>query len=126
MMKTSLICVLLTIGVALATHKVRYDGFKVYKVVPQSSMQIEALKYLEEHNTGFIFWSGISQIGKPIHIMVPPHLELVFADFIKLQSLSSEIYIENVQEKIDNERPKMRSVKFGWGDYYRLDDVSKQ
>lgn len=123
-MKLSLISLFLTIGVAFATQKIRYDGFKVYKVVPLSSMQLEALRYLENNDFGYNFWSGVSHLGKPVHIMVPPHMEHKFADFLKLQGLGHELYIDNVQEKIDNEQPKTKANAYGWTSYYRLADVN--
>ncbi|GJQ79511.1 hypothetical protein Trydic_g16361 [Trypoxylus dichotomus] len=56
--------------------------------------------------------------------MVPPHLVMDFQDFLNLQQLSSEIFIDNVQDQIDNERPKVQPRAFGWTDYYRLADAN--
>lgn len=116
----------LLVVAALASQKVRYDGFKVHKIVPQTASQLASLGQMENYPTGYIFWSEVSAIGNPVHIMVPPHKEQEYKEMIELQGLEDEVYIENVQERIDNEQPKTeRSSLFGWNEYYRLIAVSK-
>lgn len=124
-MKISIIFILTIVSVALAIPKIRYDGFKVYKITPNNSAQVDALRELEKRNFGFNFWSQVTYAGRPVHIMVPPNLEHVFDDFVKLQNLTQETYIKNVQELIENESPKEKSARFGWDNYYRVDEVSK-
>lgn len=109
----------------LATQKVRYDGFKVHQIVPKTESQLAILRQLENYPIGYLFWSEVSTIGNPVHVMVPPHMEEEYKEMVELQGFEDEIYIENVQEKIDNEQPKEteRSSLFGWKSYYRLDAV---
>lgn len=119
-----LLLVALGLCYAVLASKVRYDNFTVHRVTPAEESQVEALRKLEEFNTAYSFWTDVRGINAPVDIMVPPHLANDFQDFLSLQHLSSEVFIENVQERIDNEKPAVQSrASFGWTDYYRLDDV---
>lgn len=109
--------------VASATSlKVPYDGFEVHRVVPSTEQQVAALRTMSEYSNGLSFWTEVAGVNKPVDIMVPPHLLTMFKDFINLQHLNEEIYISNVQEKIDLSKSKSTRA-FGWTDYYRLADV---
>nr|QEI22872.1 putative zinc carboxypeptidase [Oryctes rhinoceros] len=109
-------------SVALATQ-VRFDNFQVHRIIPTTESQVQALRELQENNVAYNFWSGVEGIEQPVDIMIPPHLINDFQDFLSLQQLTSEVFIDNVQDRIDNEKPKVQSRAFGWTDYYRLNDI---
>lgn len=104
-------------------EQVRYDNFTVYRVTPNGQDAVQALHQLEENPMGFEFWSGPSYSGRPVDIMVPPHLRPQFQDLINSGPFDSEVYIKNVQELIDNESPKVKSTRFSWTAYQTLDQV---
>ncbi|KAK9737356.1 Zinc carboxypeptidase [Popillia japonica] len=87
-------------------------------------IEIEALRELEENHIAYNFWSSAVDVHHPVDIMVPPHLTNDFQDFLDLQQLTSEVFIDNVQDRIDNEKPSVQSRAFGWNDYYRLADIN--
>lgn len=121
--KMKLILVALGLCSVVLSSKVRFDNFKVHRVTPTTSSQVEALRELEENHIAYNFWSSAVDVHHPVDIMVPPHLTNDFQDFLDLQQLTSEVFIDNVQDRIDNEKPSVQSRAFGWNDYYRLADV---
>ncbi|XP_071053443.1 zinc carboxypeptidase-like [Onthophagus taurus] len=116
---------MLTIGVVCASQ-VRYDNFKVHRVFPKSEDDVEALTKLQE-NPSYDFWTDGVGLNYTVDIMVPPHLEFNFKDFLCLKNLKSEVYIENVQNLIDKERPSNKRAdgprSMGWLEYYELDEI---
>lgn len=125
-MKLVTVLLLCLLGASSLGEKIRYDGFKVYRVVPRSQGQLEALRMLEQYHLGYYFWSEVVGVDIPVDIMVPPHLSEEFSDLLKLQQLESSVSIENVQERIDNENPREKDQRFGWTAYYTLDEVKRE
>lgn len=113
--------VLALIGVACASQ-VRYDNFKVHRLFPQNEDQVEALKTLQDNGV-YDFWSDGIGLNYTVDVMVPPHLEFNFQDFLRLKSLNAEVFVENVQDLIDMERAPAHPRSMGWVDYYDLDEV---
>lgn len=124
----SFILVALTTSICYATANVplRFDNFQVYRVIPKTIEQIAILKELEDNPQGYMFWSDVRHLGQPVHIMVPPHLKYNFEDFLKLRKLDGHVWIENVQNSIDNERSQVvtRNGGFDWTDYHTLEVVN--
>lgn len=121
-MQSSILGLLSIICVAFATEYVRYDDFKVYKLMPRSHAHLDSLRNLENGGV-YNFWSDIGYVNKSVHIMVPPHMRHNFNDFLKLTHIEHELYIGDVQKLIDNENAKPKSPKFGWDNYYRLNEI---
>lgn len=110
----------------LAEEKVRFDGFKVYRVTPKNEEAVEALRALDDSNMGYDFWTEVRGVGLPVDIMVAPYYKFKFDDVLSSGLFDAEVYISDVQELIDNERPKNRQVgarAFGWTDYNTFDEV---
>lgn len=121
----SLVLLLLAICPAFLAEKVRFDNFKVYRVTPEDEAAIEALRALDDTIDGFNFWKEPSRVGNPADLMVPSNLERQFQDVLTKNKYTSAVLIDNVQDLIDNERPKTRhSTRMAWDDYRTLDEVS--
>lgn len=118
-----LILVALGLCSVVLSSKVRFDNFQVHRVTPTIVSQVEALRQLEENQIAYNFWSSAVGVDHPVDIMVPPHMINDFEEFLALQHLKSEVFIDNVQDRIDNEQSSIQSRAFGWTNYYRLDDV---
>lgn len=107
----------------LCEGRISYQNYKVHKITPHTKFQVEVLRRLEKTNAGFSFWSNLQGIGKPVHIMVPPHQRLIFQDLVTLNKLQDVVYIEDVQHVIDSQVPRNRAAKFNFENYYRTDEV---
>lgn len=115
-----------SVALSLASEKVRFDNYSVYRVTPSSEQQLQILKELEALG-GYSFWSEVGKVNAPVDIMVPPHLKSDFKDVLLLTGIASELFMENVQEKIEQSEPKARGGfrSVGWTDYHTLDEVRK-
>lgn len=67
------------LAVALST-KVNYANYKVFRITPQNEEQRQILLNLEENNPGVIFWKHVRNVGYPVDIMTPPHLQAMVED----------------------------------------------
>jgi murein tripeptide amidase MpaA len=98
------ICILFlfaTFGIlSAASGKIRYDGYKVYRINPRTSEDAQTIKDLQQ--LGFEFWHGPSEAGKPSDVMIAPHQQAVLQD-LKNAGLDVAEYIQDVQKLIDNE-----------------------
>lgn len=108
---------------------VRFDNYKVYRVIPSNEEHLKVLRNLEEDLlNGYDFWSDPSFVGRPVDIMVPPTLSTEFNDMVEEFEIPTVVYIEDVQKTIDMERPVSREVvgnrALGWTDYYTLEEVN--
>lgn len=110
----------------LAQEVARYDGYKVYKVVPINSKHIEVLKTLQE--PGYNFWNEITNAGTPVDVMVSPQMVLDFQHIVSAYKIPCTLMIENVQEKAESLGRKRRSVSYGmdWYGYHTWEEVSQQ
>ncbi|PSN45354.1 Zinc carboxypeptidase [Blattella germanica] len=66
------------------------------------------------------FWSSSNTLNSPMDVMVPPNMEEQFLALAGAYSLRSEVWINDVQTLMDNERPSEDSSKFDWNSYYNL------
>lgn len=117
--------VLFLLGYCLA-EEVSYEQFKVFRAYPRSKKDIDSLKQYVDNRPHFDFWKPPSHIGSNVDIMVPPLYKTKFQNYLTLNGINSEIFIENVQELINNER-KVSGIKktgFDWKQYHTLDEVS--
>jgi murein tripeptide amidase MpaA len=120
----SLILVLVIAAEVFGYQKVRYDNYQVYRVKPKTLESIKLLKSLEQTASGYDFWTTVKALNHHVDVMVPPYKTDEFEDIIKHHDLDSEIFINNVQELIDNERSKTKSKGFDWNDYHTLQEIN--
>jgi hypothetical protein len=74
-----------------------YENYKVYKVVPQTEVQVQILNDLCERD--YEFWIETQlKIGDDARILVAPTQEDEFLKYIKSVGLHTEVAIANIQE----------------------------
>ncbi|KAJ3660726.1 hypothetical protein Zmor_005162 [Zophobas morio] len=116
----SLVLVALVGFVASAT----YDGYKVYKLVPQTEVQRAYLNSLAA-SPDFDFWSKIDRLGNPVTVMVSPRWQRRFEGHLKVNNIDYEVVIEDVESSIEAERkyhlsqPALKSGRISFTQYQR-------
>lgn len=118
--------VALAVLACVCATEVRFDGYQVYHLTPKTSSQIQAVIEFGQNDVhiDFDIWREASGIGEPIDIMVSPERKDYFENFLRNNEIEYEIYISNVQELVENGKPKAHAARaFGWTDYYELDEV---
>lgn len=121
-----LLTLLLSVFVVTVTsEKVRYDNYKVYRVTPKNAQQLQILIDLEATG-GYSFWTDARRVNYPVDIMVPPHLHSAFEDFASSSGIMSELFIKNVQEKIERSVTRRSGTykTMDWNDYHTLEEVT--
>lgn len=89
----SVLCVILH----LSNGKLaRFDNYKVYSVEVNTPEHLEQLNQLE-HDGEYHIWNSI-KLGSKADIMVPPHKQPDFSEFIDKFNLNSIMKINNVQK----------------------------
>lgn len=103
----------------------RFDNYTVYRIVPKNDQALAILRDLEDNPKGFEFWSGPSLVGRSADIMVPPQLQQNYQDIINSDVFESQLFVQNVQELIDNERSpaKNKAARMAWDNYQTLEQV---
>ncbi|XP_012279419.1 zinc carboxypeptidase-like [Orussus abietinus] len=117
---------LIAVLVATATaEKVSYQDFKVFRVLPKTTQQLQTLSDLE--NLGYSFWLGPSKVGANVDLMVSPEQLEGFQDLVKENGLEYEEYVQDVQTLIDQENPRDSanrvSGELGWTSYHTLGEI---
>ena len=111
--------------VALATaEKVRYDNYKVFRVVPQTEEQVEVIRNLEEVSDAFSFWKEPNAVQRPADVMVAPHRIPDFHETMKMFNIPYDVYVSDVQTLIDSEMPPAQPLAtFDLNRYHTLDEI---
>lgn len=124
------LCVLLLLYVTTAyaqppEEPVKYDGYRLYQVIPKDQKELEILKKLKNNEEDdFKFWNGLLE-GRNVDVLVPPSKFEKFEDQTAKTGMNVTLVMDDVQKYIDEENPLASSRKFfGWDAYYRLDQVS--
>lgn len=105
--------------------KVTYENHKVYRITPKTKEAAELLHDLEENHTGFDFWTGVKAVDVPVDVMVPPHFKEEFDHLLENVAVDMNVFIEDVQDLINGERPKgVVPNRLEWSNYHGLDEVS--
>ncbi|XP_063223615.1 zinc carboxypeptidase-like isoform X2 [Bacillus rossius redtenbacheri] len=103
----------------------RFDHYRVYRVLPASAGQLEALRAVEGSPGELSFWTGVSHANSSVDVMVPPHRDSEFLDLMRELQLEHSVFIKNLQELIDSEQPESdaRASQFSWDRYHRLEQI---
>ncbi|XP_069112245.1 carboxypeptidase B-like [Argopecten irradians] len=125
----SLVLSFLAVLALVHSSQVRYDGYKVVRVVPQKAEHVVALKSLQGQ-TGHDkvdFWIPPRQVGVPVDISIAPALfQHLYASFT-LWGIHPVILTHDVQEKIDAQtQPRLNvgvDVDFDYGKYHSLSEI---
>lgn len=117
------------VGLSLA-EKIRFDNYKVYRLIPNDEETLNILKQWEDRDglSDYNLWSPVTKVGGEVDVMVPPYRIEEIEHMAKTRYMNASILIENVQEVIDNEgfRPESRAGSFGWTSYHTFDEVRQK
>ncbi|XP_018574461.2 zinc carboxypeptidase [Anoplophora glabripennis] len=117
----------LTVNLCLA-EKIRYDDYKVYRLIPNDVETLKILKQMEDtqHLSDYNFFSPVVKVGGPVDVMVPPHQVDYIENLAKSREMNSSVVMQNVQKHIDNEgvRPESRAGSFDWSSYHTYDEYN--
>ncbi|XP_041469205.1 carboxypeptidase B-like [Lytechinus variegatus] len=113
--------------------KVRYDGYQVIRMIPNSLDELEWLiNYIESRNEIDV-WKEPSKVGHPVDIMIPPRTT-DSEDLVSLATdtgISTTVMIQDVQKLIDNEissrslPQRSMSTGFDYTTYHTYDEIEK-
>lgn len=84
-------------GVLQDSTKKRYDNFKVYKLNIQNKIQLAAIEKLGELTQKYNVWREYDRNTKQVDIMVNPEEIPYFQQLLRLNNITSEVMVENVQ-----------------------------
>ncbi|XP_060066210.1 carboxypeptidase B-like [Ylistrum balloti] len=128
MMRVStLALVVLTIFVLARGSEIRYDGYKVVRVVPQKYEHLLALKALQGQ-TGHDkvdFWLAPRQVGVPVDMSMSPEVfQRLYASF-NLWGIFPTVIIDDVQKLIDAQKYVTYDVEadFDYSQYHTLSEI---
>jgi carboxypeptidase A len=114
--------------ILLGNAKISYNGYKVYRFIPNTDEQREILLELQENNSGLNFWKEVQRVGQPVDIMFPPHLQGDLLENLLKRGYTSSEYVNNVQSLIDREsgNPGVHGTrKLDWNSYGSLADINE-
>ncbi|XP_049779128.1 zinc carboxypeptidase-like [Schistocerca cancellata] len=116
---------LLATAVAAASgHVIRYDGYRVYRLLPADEEQLHLLAGLDQLHEDIQFWKEAKAVNRAVDVMVSPRVEGAFLEMIQIYGMEAAVYVDNVQKLIDNERGfRRQGESFGWDDYYNLTEI---
>ncbi|XP_046995628.1 zinc carboxypeptidase-like isoform X1 [Schistocerca americana] len=119
------ILLFLVAGLALAAgEKLRYDDYRVYRVLPANVDQLQFLNGLARYHSDIRFWKEARAVNMPADIMVSPKMQPTFLEWLQAHSITASVFIENVQYLIDNERPaNVVRADFALDDYHTLEEI---
>nr|XP_022916621.1 carboxypeptidase B-like [Onthophagus taurus] len=120
---------LFVIFLAVASADIfRYDGYKVYQVIPTNEIHAEVLKVFRE-NEEYDFWSKTNILGESVNIMVKPALQNSFVKILETNKIEYSILIDDAESVFQEERlrqtraPKIEKGKISFDKYHRYEDI---
>ncbi|CAK9797268.1 Zinc carboxypeptidase A 1 [Anthophora quadrimaculata] len=121
-MKTAFLYLTLLVQGFYAIEKIRYDGYKLYKVFVPDNTGFELLKNMEEDD-GYHFWVK-PKINDTANVMIAPAKIQEFMQIANTTKLEPELMMDDVQKYIDDENPRsnLRGT-LDWLGYHRLDVI---
>lgn len=126
-MKFLFTLVTLAVSISLA-EKIRFDNYKVYRLVPNDEETFKILKQIEVGGelSNYNFFSPLVKVGDPVDLMVPPYQVDYIDNLAKSRGMNASVLMENVQKYIDNEglRPESRAGSFDWTSYHTYDEYN--
>lgn len=109
---------------AIDTTRVRFDGYRLYRIYPKAPKHYEILS--EMYNVdGYSFWSEVGTVVDRADVMVSPEKLAKFLKVVTQERMDVDELMDDVQRFIDTENPLGNSrAVFGWSAYHNLDGVS--
>ncbi|XP_015606541.1 zinc carboxypeptidase [Cephus cinctus] len=125
----SSIGLVLTILAFQGNSLVRYDGYRVYRVWPTTTDQLDILHYMEDNVTdGVSFWTSPAALNTAVDVMIAPEREPETIATFETMGLSYSTFISDVQTLINNENPNGlgrdgANDTMNWTSYHTLDVI---
>lgn len=83
--------------------QVHFDGYTVYRLLPQERSQLQYIASLEtEQDAPYDFWTHPSDVGQYVDINVAPSKKRSFEQEIEKRNISSAVLIEDLEQEIRN------------------------
>ncbi|OQR69887.1 carboxypeptidase A2-like [Tropilaelaps mercedesae] len=87
----------------LPRDQVHFDGYTVYRLLPQEPSQLQYIASLEnEEDTPYDFWKHPSDVGHYVDINVSPSKKENFEKEIEKRNITSAVLIEDLEQEIRN------------------------
>lgn len=83
---------------SVASEKVRYDNYALYKLHPESEEHVTFLKDLANSDEALDFWKPAGNVGEFVSVVTPPEKRGDFEHGMEKRSIYSELMLENIQE----------------------------
>lgn len=121
----AIICISLLLG-TFGSTPIRYDGYRLYRVLPQRSDHLQLLAKLEVESTGLVYLDAISSPGNYVSILVAPEAVDGFLEILRNHKIIHELAEENFQHILDTERVELRktsATSYDWTGYHTLNET---
>ncbi|XP_076758951.1 zinc carboxypeptidase-like [Xylocopa sonorina] len=121
-MQVILLQILLVAGAICAAERIRYDGYKLYKIFVPDDCGLELMEKMVNYD-GYHFWSS-PRVNRTNELMIAPAKIQEFMETANTMKLEPELMMDDVQKYIDDENPRgnLRGT-FDWFGYHRLDAI---
>lgn len=97
-MRSLLVVLAIAVACTALESVTRYDGFKVYRLTPETQQQVELLTLLQNANSDLDFWDGVGGVGKTTDVMVSSEDLNEFIAMMKRNGINMEVFINDVQK----------------------------
>lgn len=97
-MKFLLIVLVIAVAFAASESVTRYDGFKVYRLTPETEQQVQLLTLLQNSNSDLDFWDGVGGPGKTTDVMVSSEGLNRFIAMMERSEMTMEVLMDDVQK----------------------------
>ncbi|KAJ2953469.1 hypothetical protein O0L34_g1064 [Tuta absoluta] len=95
------VIVLSVVLIVVATEKVRYDNYSLYKIIPENEGQLKFLKDLRKDVKRLDFWIPPSRVGEYVSIVAPPELKKDLENKLRKREISSKVVLKDIQSALD-------------------------
>jgi hypothetical protein len=124
-MKYAICIVLAAFALSASSEKIRYDGYTVKRITPQTEEQLAALINLE--SIGAKFWHEPSTVGRHADVLLPPHMKDELVQGMRTFGMKVENFVEDVQQLIDLEESTAVPAaenRLGWTAYGTVEEIN--
>jgi carboxypeptidase A2 len=115
---------------ALASSRKRYDGYKVFNVIPVDTEALGMLHHLMINDDHIDFWQEPSYVGSEVHMMVPPEEISRIEEMLQGPSFVVKTHVDDLQDlltpmwkDIDSRSLNPEQQVFDINDFNTIDDI---
>ncbi|XP_059047429.1 uncharacterized protein LOC131842877 [Achroia grisella] len=119
---------ILNLALTVAEKK-SYEGYKLYKTIPETAEQVESLVALRGNGIAE-FWDDNIVVNHESRMMVRSEKEAAFQEITNNINMKSEVLLDDIQRVIDEQlNPIKRSTEsssflsFDWDHYHTLEEI---